>query len=63
MKQIRRRLGMAKLTEESGWTSTGSDRAPKYTLEDLLALSDYTGIRTDEDEVWLTLPPVGREIL
>jgi antitoxin ChpS len=37
--------------------------APKYTLEDLLAASDYTQARDEEEQDWLSSRPVGREIL
>lgn len=36
---------------------------PRYTLEELLAASDYSGARSAEDEVWLGSGAVGREIL
>ena len=39
-------------------------RKPKYTLAELLAASDYSGVApTDEDRVWLQAPAAGREIL
>lgn len=38
---------------------------PKYTLEELLAKSDYSAPleRTEEELEWLNSPPVGRELI
>ena len=36
---------------------------PRYTLEELLAASDYSQPRTPEEQAWLDAPPVGRELL
>jgi antitoxin ChpS len=36
---------------------------PRYTLEELLAASDYSQPRTPEEQEWLDAPPVGRELL
>jgi antitoxin ChpS len=36
---------------------------PHYTLEELLAASDYSQPRTPEEQEWLDAPPVGRELL
>ena len=39
-------------------------RKPKYTLAELLAASDYTGVSpTDKDQAWIQAPAAGREIL
>jgi antitoxin ChpS len=35
---------------------------PRYTLDELLAQCDSSAAITDEDRVWLDLPPVGREL-
>jgi antitoxin ChpS len=35
---------------------------PKYTLDELLAQCDPTAAFTEEDRVWLDLPPAGREL-
>jgi antitoxin ChpS len=35
----------------------------RYTLEELLADSDYSQPRTPEEQEWLDAPPVGRELL
>ena len=35
---------------------------PKYTLDELLAQYDSPAAITEEDRVWLDLPPVGREL-
>lgn len=41
------------------------DPAPpvRYTLEDLLAASDYSPPMSQEERAWLDAPAVGREIL
>lgn len=36
---------------------------PKYTLDELLAASDYSFEKTEEDREWLDAPAVGKEIL
>jgi antitoxin ChpS len=36
---------------------------PRYTLEELLANSDYSQPMPPEDREWLDAPPVGRELL
>ncbi|SUA61588.1 Antitoxin PemI [Oligella urethralis] len=37
---------------------------PKYTLEELLAQSDYSSIeQTEEDKQWLSSAPTGGELL
>jgi antitoxin ChpS len=36
---------------------------PRYTLAELLAASDYSQLRTPEEQEWLDAPPVGRELL
>jgi antitoxin ChpS len=36
---------------------------PKYTLEELLAASDYSQPLTPEEREWIDAPPVGRELL
>ncbi len=38
-------------------------RKPKYSLDELLAASDYSAQRSDEDRDWMDAPPRGREIL
>ena len=35
----------------------------RYTLDELLAASDYSQARTPEEQEWLDAPPVGRELL
>lgn len=37
-------------------------RRPAYTLDDLLAQSDFAGTRSAEEEEWINAGPVGREI-
>ena len=36
---------------------------PRYTLEELLAASDYSQPLTPEEREWVDAPPVGRELL
>lgn len=36
---------------------------PKYTLDELLAQSDYSGSLNDEARQWLDAPAVGGELL
>ena len=36
---------------------------PRYTLEELLALSDFSKPLTEEDREWLDAPPVGGELI
>ncbi|UPL20171.1 hypothetical protein [Alcaligenes faecalis] len=35
----------------------------RYTLDELLAASDYPLVLTKEDREWLDAPPVGRELI
>jgi antitoxin ChpS len=36
---------------------------PRYSLEELLEASDYSGPRSAEEQEWLDSPAVGRELL
>lgn len=36
---------------------------PKYTMDELLAASDYSQPEAQMDREWLDAPPVGREII
>jgi antitoxin ChpS len=36
---------------------------PQYTLEALLAESDFTQDQTSQERVWVDAPPVGRELI
>ena len=36
---------------------------PRYTLEELLAASDFSQPLTQEDRRWLDAPPVGGELI
>jgi antitoxin ChpS len=36
---------------------------PRYTLEELLAASDYSKPQAAEDREWIDAPPVGRELI
>ena len=35
----------------------------RYTLDELLAASDYSHPRTPDEQEWLDAPPTGRELL
>ena len=35
---------------------------PRYTLDELLAASDYSVPPTPEEREWLDVPPVGKEL-
>jgi antitoxin ChpS len=54
---------MVGLSVDAGKIVIDPHPTPKYTLEDLLAASDYTQARDEEEQDWLTSPPAGREIL
>jgi antitoxin ChpS len=36
---------------------------PRYTLDELLAVSDYSQPLTPEEREWIDAPPVGRELI
>lgn len=36
---------------------------PRYTLDELLAASDYSQPMSQEDREWIDAPPVGRELI
>jgi antitoxin ChpS len=36
---------------------------PRYTLDELLAASDYSQPMPQEDREWIDAPPVGRELI
>ena len=36
---------------------------PNYTLEELLAASDYSGAMSTEERQWIDAPSVGKELL
>ena len=38
-------------------------RRRNYTVEELLAESDYTQPMSEEEREWLNSPPIGRELL
>ena len=40
-----------------------AQKRPHYTLEELLAASDYTQPQPAEDREWVDAPAVGRELL
>jgi len=53
----------AGLAVEGGRLVVEPRPGPKYTLEELLAASDYSGARSEEEEDWLVSGAVGREVL
>jgi len=54
---------MVGLTVDAGRLVIEPNPTPKYTLEELLAASDYTQPRDEDERDWLGSPPAGREIL
>jgi antitoxin ChpS len=48
---------------ESGRLVVEPHPVPVYTLEELLAVSDFSGPRSAEDQEWIDAPAVGREII
>jgi antitoxin ChpS len=38
-------------------------KKPRYTLDELLAASDYLQPMPHEDREWIDAPPVGRELI
>jgi antitoxin ChpS len=38
-------------------------KKPRYTLDELLAASDYSQPMSQEDREWIDGPPVGRELI
>lgn len=53
-------VGMA---VDGGRLIVESSPRPRYTLDELLAASDYGDAPSAEDREWLDAPAVGREIL
>lgn len=51
------------LTVEDGRLVAVPRKRPKYTLEELLAQCDPDAPITEEERMWMDLPPVGREII
>ncbi len=48
---------------EDGRLIVESKPRPHYTMAELLAASDYSQPRTQEEQEWLNAPAVGRELL
>ena len=48
---------------ENGRLIIEPHRRPRYTLKELLAVSDYSQPQTAEDREWVDAPAVGRELL
>ncbi|WP_193755159.1 hypothetical protein [Kerstersia gyiorum] len=46
-----------------GGIQTQATPRRRYTLDELLAASDYPLVLTKEDREWLDAPPVGRELI
>ena len=38
-------------------------KKPRYTMDELLAASDYSQPMSAEDREWIDAPPVGRELI
>ena len=51
------------LSLENGKLIVEPINKPKYTLDELLAQSDYSGSLNDEERQWLDAPTVGKELL
>ena len=51
------------LAVEGGRLIVQPNPRPRYTLDELLAASDYTQPMPTEDREWLDAAPVGRELL
>ena len=50
-------------TVEDGKLVAVPRKRPKYTLDELLAQCDPDAPITEEERMWMDLPPVGREII
>jgi antitoxin ChpS len=48
---------------ESGRLVVEASPKPRYTLKELLAASDYSQSRTQEENEWLNAPVIGKELL
>ncbi|MGC1872589.1 MAG: hypothetical protein WA700_16645 [Acidobacteriaceae bacterium] len=48
---------------ENGRLIVEPQQRPRYTLEDLLAASDYSQPLSPEEREWVNAPAVGRELL
>jgi antitoxin ChpS len=48
---------------ENGRLIVEPQQRPRYTLEDLLAASDYSQPLPPEEREWVDAPAVGRELL
>ena len=48
---------------ENGRLIVEPQQRPRYTLEDLLAASDYSQPQPPEEREWVDAPAVGRELL
>lgn len=54
---------LVELTVDGGKLMVSPQSGPRYTLEELLAASDYSQPRLPDEREWLDSPPVGRELL
>jgi antitoxin ChpS len=64
LEQLRLKAGTAvALAIEGERLIMQSRPKPRYTLDELLAASDYLRPMTPEEQEWLDAPPVGRELL
>jgi len=51
------------LTVEGDTIVVKTQMPPRYTLEELLAASDYSTPRTEDETAWINAPAVGRELI
>ena len=51
------------LTLENGRLIVAPKPRPRYTLDELLAQSDYSQPLTDEERAWIDAPAAGDELL
>jgi antitoxin ChpS len=62
LEQLHLEAGSAvRLAIEEGWLIVDGRTKPRYTIEELLASSDYTVPQSAEDREWIDAPSVGRE--
>ena len=61
---LRLKVGATVAVEvENGRLIVEPQQRPRYTLEDLLAASDYSQPQPPEEREWVDAPAVGRELL
>lgn len=55
--------GRASIAMDKGRLIIRCEKAPRYTLEELIRETDITAMAADKEDVWMTGGPVGRELL